>query len=68
MRIKLNVQTKKIIIDYIKKKLELKKEQLKYFEMPLDENSVKDLRKYEELIMKNKVWTLEELIQEIEAM
>ena len=56
------------ILDYLENQLKLKKEQLKYFEAPIDENTIKDIRKVEELILKNKIWQLEEMIQVIKMM
>lgn len=55
------------ILKYLKNQLAMKKEQLKSFEMPLDEHTIKDIRKMEELILKNKIWQLEEQISAIES-
>lgn len=59
---------KQKVVSYLELQLGIKKEQLKYFEAPLDAETIKDIRKVEELILKNKIWMLEELISAIKHM
>lgn len=58
-------EEKNKIVDYLNQQLELKKEQLKYFEAPIDPETIKDVRKMEEMLMKREVWQLESLIKQI---
>lgn len=62
---KMEETSKKRVLSYLENQLKMKREQLKYYEAPLDPETIKDIRKMEELILKNKIWQLEELIEQI---
>ncbi|MFZ4412462.1 MAG: hypothetical protein ACOYOV_05200 [Bacteroidales bacterium] len=58
----------KKIIDYLENQLKMMKERLKTFETPIDENTIRDVRKVEELILKKQIWMLEDHLAVIKMM
>ncbi len=56
----------KKILKYLKHQLKIKEDELKYYETPIDPEVLKDIRKMEEVILRNKVSQLRELINSIE--
>lgn len=56
------------IIDYLENQLKMMKERLRTFETPIDENTIKDVRKVEELILKKQIWMLEDQLQVIKLL
>ena len=56
------------IVSYLENQLKMMKERLKTFETPIDENTIKDVRKVEELILKKQIWLLEDQLQVIKLL
>ena len=61
-------QEKDKIVSYLENQLKMMKERLKTFETPIDENTIKDVRKVEELILKKQIWLLEDQLQVIKLL
>jgi len=56
------------IVKYLENQLKMMKERLRTFETPIDENTLKDIRKVEELILKKQIWLLEDQLEVIKMM
>lgn len=56
------------IIDYLENQLRMMRERLKTFETPIEENTIRDVRKMEELILKKQIWMLEDHLAVIKMM
>ena len=56
------------IVSYLENQLKMMKERLKTFETPIDENTIKDVRKVEELILRKQIWLLEDQLQVIKLL
>lgn len=63
-----NTKTPKKILRYLKHQLKIREEELKYYETPIQEEDLRDIRKMEEVILKSKTSQLRDLIGAIEYM
>lgn len=59
---------KEKIVKYLREQLELKIDALKAMEEPIDIETIKDVRKMEELILKREIYDLKRHIQVINMM
>ncbi len=59
---------KERILEYLENQLKMKKERLKTFEEPITPETIKDVKKVEEMILKNQIWSLEDYIQVIKML
>lgn len=63
-----NSKTPKKILRYLKHQLKLREDELKYYETPIQEEDLTNIRKMEEVILKSKTSQLRDLIGAIEYM
>lgn len=65
---KLMAAEKEKILRYLRDELDMKIDNLKAMEEPIDSESMKDVRKLEELIIKREIYDLKRHIKVIESM
>lgn len=63
-----SMEREKRILKYLKHQLRMREEELKFYDTPLDPDTLRDIRKMEEVILKNKVSQLRDLVSAIEYM